>query len=175
MARRPARRRRKLWPNCAPAIASSRLNSRSSPEPFSSSISAFHHKGRGNRQDLVHSCAYCFRYCLPRCERASVDELQRKLNLPGSSRRFADNAKSASPKKVRGQPEIYQVEYIEELGAELDGAKLRLAAAAKGRVLDQRQIVILKAGAAERISAQGAKSAMVGASAAGDTYGNVKE
>jgi hypothetical protein len=54
--------------------------------------------------------------------RGSVNQLQRKLYLPRRPRGLADDAEATPTQNVGRQPEIHQVEYVEELGAKFHRA-----------------------------------------------------
>ena len=53
------------------------------------------------------------------CDNHSIDELERKLNLPGRAGRFGDHSEAGTRHCVRWQPHVYDVENVEELTAEL--------------------------------------------------------
>src|SRR5882724_3779450 len=106
---------------------------------------------------------------------ASVNQLQRELDLAGGSGGFADDPESASPQDVGRQSKVHQVEHVKKLSAKFHGAEFRVATAAEGGVLDQGHVVLLKAGTAERVASQGAEAAVVGSGAAGNIDWNIEE
>src|SRR5208282_2503689 len=106
---------------------------------------------------------------------ASVDQFQRKLDLPRRSGGAADDAKSAAEHGVRRQAEIHNVKYVEKFCAKLEHAQFTAASFSKRCVLDQSHVEIVKAGTTERVAAQCAKNPLIRARSAGDVDGNKKE
>ena len=99
---------------------------------------------------------------------ASIENLQRELNLPRGSGGSADLAEAGGEDGVGGQSHVDDVEEVEELGAELDVEEFAAAGAASdGGVFDQREIEVVVGGAAEGVSAERAEVARVGAGASG--------
>ena len=90
--------------------------------------------------------------------RLSINHFQGKLNLPRGSRGLADNAKSTSVHNVRWQPEVHDVEDIEELGAKLQRAEFRVATVPEGSVFNHREIEAVKRGTTKRVSTQSAEA-----------------
>ena len=105
----------------------------------------------------------------------SEDQFQRELNLAGSSRGVIDDAETRTAQNVHGQPEVHQVEGVEELGAELQGGGLGPRAAAQRGVFDQSHVEIVIIRATEGVSSQGSEAALVGSGAARNVNGDGKE
>lgn len=104
-----------------------------------------------------------------------INQFQRKLYLPRAAGGFADHAKAAAGYDIVGQPEIYDVKHVEELGAEFERSQFGVAAVTEGRVLDQRHIEVVKAGTAEGVAAKGSEAALVRTSASGQIDRNKEE
>src|SRR5512142_807571 len=85
-----------------------------------------------------------------RSHRLSIDEFQGELNLSRGARGLADNPKPAAVHNVGRQSKIHDIEDVEELRTEFDGSQFRVAAASKGRVLDESDIEVMVRGAAKR-------------------------
>ena len=96
----------------------------------------------------------------------SEDHFQRELNLAGSSCGMIDDPEARTPQNVHGQPEVHQVESVEELGAELQGGGLGPRSAAQRGVFDQSHVEIVKTRSKESVSSQRSEAALVGPGAA---------
>src|SRR5579863_5523718 len=106
----------------------------------------------------------------------SVDQLQRKLNLPRISRRLADLPESRSSQHVCRRAHGHDIEEVEEFRTELQVHPLRSAfSSAKRRVLDQRKVEVVKRRSAKRVPPQRPKHALVRPSAPGHVYRNREE
>src|SRR5579863_3216888 len=113
---------------------------------------------------------------LPDAGRTSVDNLQRKLNLPRGSCRLADHAKSCTLDDIGGQPHIDDIKQIKELRAELQIRSLQAISPVTNRSrLDERKIEIIICRAAKCITAERSKAPRVWSGPARDTNGNGKE
>src|SRR4029077_8931946 len=77
---------------------------------------------------------------------------QSELDLSGRTCRLADLSKPASEHRVGRQPEIHDVEDVEELRAKLHHPPLAVPAPAKWRVLDQRNVELMKARTSKRVA-----------------------
>ena len=82
----------------------------------------------------------------------SINNFQGKLNLPRRSRGLADDAKSASVHNVRWQPEVHDVEDIEELGAKLQRPEFGVAAMPERCIFDHREIEAVESRSAKSVS-----------------------
>jgi pimeloyl-ACP methyl ester carboxylesterase len=105
----------------------------------------------------------------------SIDDFQRKLNLPRIPCRLTDDAKAAATHDIRRQPKIHDVEHIEELRAKFHGAQFSVAATAEGSVFDHREIEVVKIGSAECVSPQRAEASVVKAGTARNVDGHREE
>ena len=113
--------------------------------------------------------------CLPTCFPVSVNQLQGELNLARRSGGLADDAKAASAQNVGRQPEIYQVENIEELGAKFHRPQLRASPMPERSVFDQRDVEVLESRSAKGVAPQRAETPMVGTGAARNVDRNREE
>src|SRR5208337_3039760 len=83
--------------------------------------------------------------------------------------------KPAPAHNVRGQPEIDNIEHVEELGAKFHVPKFRVPAMSKGSVFDQRDVIVVKIRPPERIAPQRAKAALVRPRPARNVDRNIEE
>src|SRR6478736_4140726 len=90
---------------------------------------------------------------------SSINQLQRKLYLPRRPRSLADNPEPTPAQNIGRQPEIHQVKNIEELRTKFQCSQLRISPTAERRVLDQRNVVLLKTGPADSVASQCAEAA----------------
>src|SRR6185437_8079999 len=98
----------------------------------------------------------------------SIQQLQRKLDLARVSSRSTDDPEARARNRVRGQPHVYDVEDIEELGAELQHGQFRsMRAPAEWRVLDQRKVEVIKRRPSEAVARQASELSRVWTGAAG--------
>src|SRR6185437_13689065 len=93
----------------------------------------------------------------------SVDQLQRKLNLPRIARGPADLAKARTRHDVGRHPHRHNVEQIEKLRAELHIHALGPAlSSSEWGVLDEREVVVVERRPAEAIAAERPEATLVG-------------
>lgn len=88
---------------------------------------------------------------------------------------FADDAEAAAAQDIGGEAEIYDVEEVEEFAAKFDVAKFRGAAVPDGGVFDHREVVVVVAGGAKGVAAEGAEAALVRSGAARDVNRNIEK
>jgi hypothetical protein len=106
-------------------------------------------------------------------EFASIDELERKLNLPRRPRRPADQPEPRSLDRVRRQPHVHHVEQVKKLAPELHICPFQPArAAANRRRLNQRIVEIVVRRSPKRVPPQRARPAGVRASPTRDVSGD---
>ena len=74
--------------------------------------------------------------------------------MSGRAGGLVDVAEAAASDHIRRQAEVRNIEDVEELGADLHGAKFGASAAAEGRVFDERDIEIVITGSAKRVATQ---------------------
>src|SRR5215467_2384776 len=89
--------------------------------------------------------------------RRSINQLQRKLNLPRGPGRLVDDSESASAYHVVRQPKIHNVENVKKFRAKLQDAKFALPAGSERSIFDQTEIEIVIRRSAERVPAQSSK------------------
>ena len=104
-----------------------------------------------------------------------VNQFQGELYLARGSSGSADNSEAAAEKDVGGQGKIYDIEDVEELGAEFENGQLAFATAAERRVFNQRQVEVAKMRATKSVAAQSSKAAAVRAGPASDVDGDKKK
>src|SRR5881394_4081324 len=92
---------------------------------------------------------------------SSVDQLQRKLNLPRGASRLADDPKAASAHNVGRQPKIHDIQHVEKLRAKLQRPELAIAAPPKRSVLDQSHIEVMQPRPAKGIASQSPEAPLV--------------
>src|SRR5579859_2809924 len=107
--------------------------------------------------------------------RASVDQLQRKLNLSGSAGSPADKAEAGATHRVGWQAEIHNIEKIEKLRAKFQNSQFIFSAPSERRVLDQREVKLMKRWPAKRVPSQRPEPSLIWSGAACNADRNRKK
>lgn len=104
-----------------------------------------------------------------------IDEFEGELDLARGAGGFADDAEAAAEDGIGGKAKVDDVEDVEKFGAKFEIRQFAVSAMAKWRVLDESNIVLMKAWTAKGVASQGAEVAGIWTGASGEIDWNVEE
>ena len=106
----------------------------------------------------------------------SVNQLEGKLNLPRVAGSLADYPKPEPVRVLAGSPMVTMLKRLKNSERNCRSTRSApLAAAAEGRVFDEREVEVVEGRAAECVAAQRAEAALIRSRSAGDLDGDVEE